>query len=153
MSTDPPSDPRPSDQDPSEVDLLMRLSRRLRKGVAVETAPWGLSPHQARALMAIARHTDTPPRIGDLAERLDVTPRSATEVVDALAEHGLVRREPDPADRRAVRLRVTSEGVRVAAEIRGARQEVGRRAMGALTDRERAQLRALIAKLMDSLDA
>jgi DNA-binding MarR family transcriptional regulator len=153
MSTDRPRATGAGTDDPSEVDLLMRLSRRLRKGVAVETAPWSLSPHQARALMAIARHTDTPPRISELAERLDVTPRSATEVVDALEEHGLVQRRPDPADRRAVRLALTGEGVRVVGEIREARQEVGRRAMGALTDQERAQLRTLVGKLMDSLDS
>lgn len=152
MSTDRRRDAGATSDAPSEVDLLMRLSRRLRKGVAVETAPWGLSPHQARALLAIARHTDTPPRISELAERLDVTPRSATEVVDALEEHGLVLRGPDPSDRRAVRLTVTREGARVVEEIRAARQEVGRRAMGALTEQERAQLRALVGKLMDSLD-
>jgi DNA-binding MarR family transcriptional regulator len=143
--------PRPADE-PSEVDLLMRLSRRLRKGVAVETAPWGLSPHQARALLAVARHTDAPPRLSELAARLDVTPRSATEVVDALAEHGLVERSPDPADRRAVRLVVTQRGGDVVTQIRAARQEVGRRAMGVLTDEERAQLRAVVTKLLDSLD-
>ena len=82
-----------------------------------------------------------------------MTPRSATEVVDALEEHGLVLRGPDPSDRRAVRLTVTREGVRVVGQIRAARQEVGRRAMGALTEQERAQLRALVGKLMDSLDA
>lgn len=153
MSTDRRGHSGASSDEPSEVDLLMRLSRRLRKGVAVETAPWGLSPHQARALMAVARHTDTPPRISELAERLDVTPRSATEVVDALEEQGLVERGPDPSDRRAVRLAVTQEGGRVVSEIRAARQEVGRRAMGALTDQERAQLRTLVGKLMDSLDA
>ena len=36
-----------------------------------------------------------------LAERLHIAARSATEVVDALEERGLVERGPDPDDRRA----------------------------------------------------
>ncbi|MDD0859754.1 MarR family transcriptional regulator [Arthrobacter alpinus] len=39
-------------------------------------------------------------RLKDLAERLRIAPRSATEVVDQLEAKGLVRREADPSDRR-----------------------------------------------------
>lgn len=37
-----------------------------------------------------------PIRLKDLAERLRIAPRSATEVVDQLEVKGLVRRDPDP---------------------------------------------------------
>jgi DNA-binding MarR family transcriptional regulator len=40
-------------------------------------------------------------RLSELSEHLHIAPRSATEVVDALESRGLVRRRPDPDDRRA----------------------------------------------------
>ena len=63
-----------------------------------------------------------PQRLGELAEHLRIVPRSATEVVDALAERGLVERKPDPADRRATLVALTSEGEEVATAIRAARK-------------------------------
>ena len=40
-------------------------------------------------------------RMGDLAESLEVTPRTVTALVDGLEAQGAVRRVPDPTDRRA----------------------------------------------------
>src|SRR5690606_40768049 len=46
----------PIDADTTELELIQHLARHLRRGSAVETAEWGLSPHQARALGVIARN-------------------------------------------------------------------------------------------------
>jgi DNA-binding MarR family transcriptional regulator len=47
------------------------------------------------------------PTIGYLAERLRVQHHSAVELVDRLAEAGLITREPDAVDRRRVQLKLT----------------------------------------------
>src|SRR6185312_10908971 len=73
-----------------------------------------------RALAVL--HRGGPQRLGELAERLRIAPRSATEVVDALAERGLVERRPDPADRRATLVALTAHGEEVSAAIRAARK-------------------------------
>ncbi|MDB5077502.1 MAG: putative MarR family transcriptional regulator [Chloroflexi bacterium] len=52
-------------------------------------------------------------RVGDLAQRLGVTPPTVTTILDRLVEHGLVRREDDPVDRRLVIARLTAEGMRL----------------------------------------
>ena len=44
-----------------------------------------------------------------LADRLGVLPSAVTPLVDALAAQKLVRREPDPADRRVARVRATAK--------------------------------------------
>lgn len=51
-----------------------------------------------------------PLRISDLAEILDVQPSAVTMIVDRLADRGLVRRERDVEDRRAVLVRMTGAG-------------------------------------------
>jgi DNA-binding MarR family transcriptional regulator len=49
-------------------------------------------------------------RIGELAERAQVTNQSIGSLVDYLAEHGYVERRPDPRNRRATRVCLTERG-------------------------------------------
>jgi DNA-binding MarR family transcriptional regulator len=49
-------------------------------------------------------------RIGDLAEREGVSAPTATRIVAALEQQGVVRREPDVADRRSWRVSLTATG-------------------------------------------
>ncbi|HLS39750.1 MAG TPA: MarR family transcriptional regulator [Ornithinicoccus sp.] len=140
-------DPAP---DLTELDLVRQLTRRLRR-LEVHAARWGLSPHQARALGVLAREDDAAgSRVGDLAARLQVAPRSATEVADALQELGLVERRPDPADRRAVRLVLTARGREVAADLHRQRHQVAERVLAVLDDAERRQLRSLLERLLEA---
>jgi DNA-binding MarR family transcriptional regulator len=59
------------------------------------------SPSLPRLKLLYALHCEGPQRMGDLAEALEVTPRSVTALVDGLELQGQVRRVPDPSDRRA----------------------------------------------------
>src|ERR1700722_10356984 len=100
-------------EDPGQLaDLLHRLMRRLRRSQAEQLAPLGLTPAQERALRIISR-SDEPLRMTELADRLGIVPRSLTTVVDALEDAGLVRREIDPRNRRAILLHLTDEGAAV----------------------------------------
>jgi DNA-binding MarR family transcriptional regulator len=70
----------------------------------------GLAPRQHQALLAIKGFPrDGDVTIHDLAERLCIQHHSAVELVDRLAEAGLVERRHDPADRRRVLLDLTRE--------------------------------------------
>ncbi len=84
---------------------------------------------------------------GELARSAGMTPRNATGLVDTLEREGLVRRDPDPTDRRAVLVRVTPAGLTWLEEFRAPT----RRAMTALydgfTDAELHQLRHLCLRL------
>ena len=84
-------------------------------------AEWDVTPSQARALAVLRR--GGPQRLGELAEHLRIAPRSATEVVDALAERGLVERRPDPADRRATLVALTAHGEEVSRGDPGGAQD------------------------------
>ena len=95
----------------SAAQLVMVLSGRIRQARLAALEPFGLAPHQARAFTIVARHSRRGDlRLSDLAQRLGIAPRSATEVVDALADRGLVERNPSPTDRRATVLTLTDQG-------------------------------------------
>jgi DNA-binding MarR family transcriptional regulator len=105
-------------QDPGQLaDLVHRLTRRLRRAQAERLAPLGLTPAQERAMRMIARNEE-PLRMTEIADRLGIVPRSLTTVIDALEEDGLVRREVDPRNRRAILLHLTDRGTAVRDELR-----------------------------------
>lgn len=131
---------------------VMQLARRIRRARTEALAPYGLSPHQAGAFVAIARHQHRHPdeelRLSDLARRLRIAPRSATEVVDALCARKLVRREPSATDRRATSLVLTPAGQDLLADVRAASPAT--EVFAPLSDAERTRLGALLQKILDS---
>src|SRR4051812_16064845 len=99
------------------AEALRALQWRLRRSAGAEVEDLGLTPAQARALRTVARFPE-PPTMSALATRLHVTPRSVTDLVDALEQAGLLRREQDPANRRSYLLRMTEAGQGVTAQLR-----------------------------------
>jgi DNA-binding MarR family transcriptional regulator len=137
--------------DPVQLaDLLHGLTRRLRRAQTEGLAPLGLTPAQARALRIITRSEDEEPlRMTELADKLGIVPRSVTTVVDALEEAGLVRREVDPRNRRAILLHLTEHGEGVRDDLRQARRRAAEDLFAPLTAGDRKTL----AELLTLLDA
>src|SRR5258708_26250729 len=127
-------------EDPVQLaDLLHRLTKRLRRAQAEQLAPLGLTPAQERALRMIAR-ADEPPRMTELADRLGIVPRSLTTVIDALEEAGLLRREIDHRNRRAILLRLTERGAGVRDDLREARRRAAEELFAPLSADDRKAL-------------
>src|SRR6476469_7343952 len=97
------------DSDGLLAEQLLRLTRRVHRIQKRHLEQRGLGVTQARLLRTLA-HCDAPPRMADLAERLEVVPRAVTTLVDALEASGKVRRVPDPTNRRVIRIEVTDDG-------------------------------------------
>lgn len=130
------------------ADLLMATARLLRRRFGAAMARWGITPSQSRALRIVLA-ADDPIRLSALAERLHIAPRSATEVVDGLEGHGLVARRPDPADRRAVCVVATEEGVRLGRLIEEARQQAADELLEPLPEKDRSELNRILVTLLD----
>ena len=86
-------------------------------------------------------------RLKDLAERLRIAPRSATEVVDQLEAKGLVRREADPTDRRATLIVATAAGLSLFSDVSAERREQSQEYFSKLDAGEQAELARILAKL------
>jgi DNA-binding MarR family transcriptional regulator len=146
---DEPARPEPADPAGDEAlsEALTAVARQLREKSAETLAPWDITPAHLRALRTLARHGTM--RLSELSDRLQIAPRTATEVVDALQARGLVRRRADPADRRAVLVEVTERGADMLAEIRAARGTEAGRIFGRLGPADRAELARILGKLRD----
>ncbi|MEU5530218.1 MarR family transcriptional regulator [Micromonospora chersina] len=136
-----------SDDEESLGETFWAVARRLRHQSRRTLEPWEINPGHARALAVLMRHGAV--RLSTLAEHLRIAPRSATEVVDGLAERGLVERRPDPVDRRATLVALTGEGERVGEAIRVARAAEAERFFGALDPADRAELTRILRRLRD----
>ena len=129
-------------------DLVMTTAHALRRRWFGNLDPWGLSPHEVRALMVVDRLGT--PRLGEVARRLHIAPRSATEVIDRLDERGLTERLPDEHDRRARCVRTTESGRHVLTELRAAQGVGADDYFAVLSEDEREQLAGLLRKLTDA---
>ncbi|WTX00221.1 MarR family transcriptional regulator [Streptomycetaceae bacterium NBC_01309] len=74
----------------------------------------GLTPQQGQLLCVLMAQ---PFGMGALGGMLGLAKSSLTGLVDRTERNGLVRREPDPYDTRAVRVALTDEGARLAEEF------------------------------------
>ncbi len=83
-------------------DLVLDQDRRRRVADAL-----GISFGRARAVRRVARR---PLPMSELAAALDIDRSNATVLVDHLEAEGLVRRLPDPGDRRTRLVEVTRKG-------------------------------------------
>jgi DNA-binding MarR family transcriptional regulator len=136
-------------EDPAQLaDLLHRLTRRLRRAQAEQLAPLGLTPAQERALRVMTR-SDQPLRMTELADQLGIVPRSLTRVIDTLEEAGLVHREIDPRNRRAILLHLTARGTAVRDDMRQARRRAAEDLFAPLSVDDRKTLMELLT-IIDS---
>jgi DNA-binding MarR family transcriptional regulator len=128
-------------------EAFWAVTRRLREKSQETLAPFDITPAHWRALRVLRRHGVM--RLSELSDWLRIAPRSATEVVDALESRGLVRRRPDPGDRRATLVEVTEPGSEMLEAIRGARDSEAERLFSRLSPADQAELARILRQLRD----
>ncbi|BBZ43339.1 MarR family winged helix-turn-helix transcriptional regulator [Mycobacterium parmense] len=99
------------------ADLLAVVARLNR--LATQRIQMPLPAAQARLLSTIEAHGEA--RIGDLAAVDHCSQPTMTTQVRRLEDAGLVTRTVDPGDARAVRIRITPQGVRTINAVRADR--------------------------------
>jgi DNA-binding MarR family transcriptional regulator len=105
----------------------------------------GLTPQQGQLLCVLMAQ---PYGMSDLGAMLGLAKSSLTGLVNRTERNGLVRREPDPQDTRAVRVALTSQGGRLAAEFYAETcRRIGRLPAG-LSAAERDTLAGLLGRVV-----
>jgi DNA-binding MarR family transcriptional regulator len=118
--------PEPALDDTQYRDLLAfrTAMRRFLRWSDEQAAAAGLTGQQHQLLLAIRGNDGgVAPTIGEVADHLLIRPHSTVELVDRAERAGLVRRFVDEADRRVVRLALTTKGQRVLDRLTAAHLE------------------------------
>jgi DNA-binding MarR family transcriptional regulator len=118
-----------------------RLDRRLNTAASQES---GLTPTQVWVLASIVRHGSV--GISELAAKEGVNPTMLSRVIGKLDDAGLIRRVPDPVDKRAALIEPTAAGRRAKERINQRRTALLAERLAALTkDQDDALAAALPA--------
>ncbi|MFD6182261.1 MarR family winged helix-turn-helix transcriptional regulator [Streptomyces goshikiensis] len=124
------------------LELLAAIGSAQWRDFAAAAARYGLTSTQARVLAQL----DGPVPMRGLAALLVCDASNVTGIVDRLEGRALVRREPDPADRRVKNVVATDEGREIIRRVREEMQAT-RGALDTLDEAESATLYALLERL------
>lgn len=131
------------------VDRMGGLSRRIRRSLNAVIAEHGLT-YQEWDVLGALRQAGPPFRrsAGSLAKRTDLSSGAMTSRLDRLEKAGLVRRLPDPDDRRGVIIELTKAGEKKWLETAQVQAAYENLIGAALNKREKEQLNSLLRRLM-----
>jgi DNA-binding MarR family transcriptional regulator len=127
------------------VAALVRSSFLVNAVYAESGREHGLTPQQGQLLCVLMAQ---PYGMTELGSVLGLAKSSLTGLVDRTERNGLVRREPDPVDARAVRIVLTARGAKLAGEFYAETcLRVDKLAVG-LSARERELLAGLLGRIV-----
>lgn len=132
-------------EDEQLVDALGESAFRTMGPLTGLAADAGLSLTQLRVL-AILR--DRRLRIGDLAQYLGLEKSTMTGLVARAEKKGLLARQPNAEDARAVDVVITDAGLEVARSLEGAIRDALLPLTARLPERDRRQLRGLLERML-----
>lgn len=143
--------------DPEVEGVVSRMSTigtYLKRTFDDTVSDYGLNHGEYRLLLRLSTRTkDHRMSAGDLSRMLALSSGAMTNRLDRLESAGLIRRVPDPRDRRGVLVELTPQGKeRIdAAVIDQAAKEID--SLSVLTAKERTTLNNLLRKVLASLEA
>src|SRR5215472_2326195 len=130
------------------VDRISSLNKQLKRQMEETLADHGLTKPEWDVLRRLRQHGIDTCSPGDLSAELELSSGAVTNRLDRLERAGLIRRLPDPDDRRGVKLELTDEGERAWTESTNAQAIKEALLARALTKPEQRQLNDLLRKLM-----
>ena len=130
------------------VGRVSRLARELEARLEPVYREHGLEPGWHDVLATLRR--SGPPfrlRASEFSGALMLTSSGITKRLDRLEQAGLIKRDPDPHDRRGVLITLTPAGIELIDNVTEAHMANEARLLSALSEAERDRLAGLLRKL------
>ncbi|MER6565525.1 MarR family transcriptional regulator [Streptomyces sp. NPDC001093] len=124
---------------------LRRLSDEVHGRFEAELGRHDVTVSQWGVMVSVFHGHDTTKAV---AAHMDIDPGAVSRLVDRLAAKGLIRREPDPASRRSVRLVLTDRGQALVPELAEIADHNDAHYFGSLDAGQRRQLEEWIRRLV-----
>ena len=135
------------------MTLAYQIARQMRKqlgGSLKDKLSDKVSSYQVHALYTLSHRSVT---MGELADEMNITLPSATSLVDRLVKNGWAGRQPDPNDRRVIRLSITLEGRALCGAMKKERYKGFKFLLDAMPAVDVATLHRIFTNLHKELDA
>jgi DNA-binding MarR family transcriptional regulator len=136
------------------VDRMSAIGKQVSRIFEETVARHGLTLGEYKLLMQLAIAPE-PGQLsaGDLSRALLLSSGGMTSRLDKLEAAGLIRRVPDPRDRRGVLVELMPAGAKLIDEAVAEQAAKEIEVLGALTARELSSLNQLLRKVLASLEA
>lgn len=146
---------RKNAEDPVELagqlaDAFGRAGKSVVRAFDDRLGEHGVSTPRSKLLAEVARLQ--PVRLADLARAVGISQGTASTLVEALVRDGLVARNADGADRRAIRLTTTPAGAKQSRSWLNDYVRAAGEIFSHLDADEQRTLATLLSRLADSLD-
>ena len=132
--------------------LLMRLVRDFQTRTQEAMSDYDHEGMQLAHATVLAHLPIEGGRLSDLASAAGVTKQAMGPLVDDMEGFGYVRREPDPADRRAKRIVFTDAGIELLEDSRAVVAAIWSRYAEVIGERRLNALRNSLTLLLDGLE-
>lgn len=131
--------------------LIGDISRLIRRTFDQRAKEIGVTRPQWRVLTWLKRHEGI--NQSALADKLELDAMTLCRMVDRLQDAKLVERRPDPADRRAWQLFMTSKGWALSNQLEPIGEQLLQDALADMPDRDREHLQVLLELFRSNLQA
>jgi len=130
--------------------LVWQTAHLIGREIGAALEAFDLTPAQFGAVV----HTSREPGISaaELARRINLTPQSVQTALRPLLDRGWMQRRPHPVHGRVLGNYLTPQGADVAQQASAAVTAVDDRLLGTLSPHEQVQLKALVARLLVTLN-
>ena len=129
-----------------ELKMITRCMHRFKDE---KLAPYGVATRQNEMLLAISRLPDGSQ--DRLAEALSINKSNVARILAALEEKGLIRRQPNPADRRLTQVFLTEEAEALLPVLREVNKQWATFVTEDLSQTEQETLEALLGRILAHL--
>ena len=135
------------------VERIQKITKHLARAMNETLSEFGLDRGEWWLLSALRRSGPPYRRSpGHLSQDLGLSTGAMTNRLDRLEAAGLVRRLPDPNDRRAVQVELTEAGWQAWQDSVGAQAQKEALVASALTPAEKERLNSLLRRLLLELE-
>jgi DNA-binding MarR family transcriptional regulator len=130
--------------------LVNRVASRMKWALETELAAYGLTAPQWAVLATLAERVDL--TATEIRQSVPIDKPTLSGVLQRLHTKKLIARQPDPADGRATRLRLTPKAQELMAELPSFAMAVNKRALKGMSAEEAERLRQILRGMLANLD-
>ena len=135
------------------VDRICKLNKRFDTMLEHAVEAFGLNKGEFKVLITLRQHNaDFTMSPGELGDELLLSSGAMTNRLDRLEAARLIAREPDPDDRRALIVRLTTDGLQKIDEAVNAAAHNEAAVVSVLSPAEQKRLNVLLRKLVLSFE-
>lgn len=125
--------------------VLTKAQRNIHQLFKAELAPFGVTPGQYGVLRCL--WDENAQTAKKLADRLALDGSTITGILDRMEQKGLIEKQTDPKDRRAMQVMLTTKGKKLQKPVSEAIETANRRALVKLDQQEAEFLKNVLEEI------